>query len=64
MLKVTGGGEGGDINFICPGARLALKVEKPPPRTHTPYCHELISKTEVDLMYRVLMNTLMYSFEQ
>lgn len=69
MLKVTGG-EGGDINFICPGARLALKVEKPPTRahthahTHTPYRHELISKTEVDLMYRVLMNTLMYSFEQ
>lgn len=34
MLKVTGG-EGGDINFICPGARLALKVEKPPTRAHT-----------------------------
>lgn len=62
MLKVTGG-EGGDINFICPGARLALKVEKPPTRAHT-RAHELISKTEVDLMYRVLMNTLMYSFEQ
>lgn len=35
--------------------RSVLKVEMPP---------QPISKTEVDLMYGVLMNTLMYSFEQ
>lgn len=54
MLKITGG-RGGDINFIRPGARSALKVERPP---------QPLSKSEVDLMYGVLMNTLMYSFEQ
>lgn len=54
MLKITGG-IGGNINFICPAARTALKVEMP---------SQPISKTEVDLMYGVLMNTLTYSFEQ
>lgn len=53
-LKVTGG-RSGDINFARPGAQSALKVERSP---------QPLSNCEVDLMYTVLMNILMYSFEQ
>lgn len=53
-IKNHWGGERWRYSFQLSG-RSVLKVEMPP---------QPISKTEVDLMYGVLMNTLMYSFEQ
>lgn len=51
-------GERWRYSFHLSGCLLSVKSWNAPPAPQP------ISKTEVDLMYGVLMNTLMYSFEQ